>query len=78
MNLGKLRAAQNERGVRSKFLAERCGMSQSAFCRKIHGNGGEFTIDEARDIAVALRLSLTEINDIFFDGQLPEAQLNAS
>ena len=68
MNLGKLQAAQSERGVRSKFLAERCGMSPSGFCRKIHGSGGDFTINEARDISVALRLSLAEINDIFLTG----------
>lgn len=78
MNLGKLQAAQSERGVRSKFLAERCGMSPSGFCRKIHGNGGDFTINEARDISVALRLSLAEINDIFFDGMLPETQSKVS
>ena len=73
MNLELLEQARKERGVMYKFLAEKTGMNPSLFCRRIHGKG-VFTVDEAKNIAVALRLSHREVNDIFFDGQLPEAQ----
>lgn len=77
MNIEKLEQARVDRGVMYKFIAERCGMQRSLLCKRMHGRG-KFTVDEARDIALALRLTYDELNEIFFDGKLPETQLTAN
>ena len=73
MNLELLKKAQAERGVMSKFLAEKLNTTRPTFSKKLRGDC-PFYADDVKNISLALRLSLQEINDIFFDGQLPMTQ----
>lgn len=74
MNVAKLREAVETRGVMYKFIAEKSGLARSTVSKTIHGLRQHISVDEAKGIALALRLSWSEINEIFFDGMLPEAQ----
>lgn len=71
MNVRKLKAKRVEFGLSQKDLAKVLGISAKNMCIKECDNRNRFTIDEIITIARELRLSLKDINDIFFDGKLP-------
>lgn len=70
MNVKLLRAVQEEKGIMSKFVAEKIGLHRAVYCKRLHG-GAPFKLDEVPKIAKALNLTLKQVNDIFFDGELP-------
>lgn len=71
MNVRKLKAKRVEFGLSQKDLAKVLGNSTKTMCIKECDNRNRFTIDEIITIAREFRLSLKDINDIFFDGKLP-------
>lgn len=71
MNVRKLKAKRVEFGLSQKDLAKVLGISTKTMCIKECDNRNRFTIDEIITIAREFRLSLKDINDIFFDGKLP-------
>ncbi len=71
MNVRKLKAKRVEFGLSQKDLAKVLGISTKTMCIKECDNRNRFTFDEIITIAREFRLSLKDINDIFFDGKLP-------
>ena len=71
MNVRKLKAKRVEFGLSQKDLAKVLGISTKTMCIKECDNRNRFTFDEIITIALEFRLSLKDINDIFFDGKLP-------
>lgn len=71
MNVRKLKAKRVEFGLSQKDLAKSLGIFTKTMCIKECDNRNRFTIDEIITIAREFRLSLKDINDIFFDGKLP-------
>ena len=67
----KLKAKRVEFGLSQKDLAKVLGISTKTMCIKECDNRNRFTFDEIITIAREFRLSLKDINDIFFDGKLP-------
>ena len=70
MNVRKLKAKRVEFGLSQKDLAKVLGISTKTMCIKECDNRNRFTFDEIITIAREFRLSLKDINDIFFDGKL--------
>lgn len=60
--LGKIR----EKALTQKDVAERIGIDESTFYRKLKKNGQTFTIEEAYKISKILDLTNYESIDIFF------------
>lgn len=60
--LGKIR----EKALTQKDVAERIGIDESTFYRKLKKNGQTFTIEEAYKISEVLDLTNQESIDIFF------------
>ena len=71
MNVRKLKAKRVEFGLSQKDLAKVLGISTKTMCINECDNRHRFTFDEIITIAREFRLSLKDINDIFFDGKLP-------
>ena len=71
MNVRKLKAKRVEFGLSQKDLAKVLGISTKTMCIKECDNRNRFTFDEIITIAREFRLSLKDINDIFFDVKLP-------
>ena len=71
MNVRKLKAKRVEFGLSQKDLAKVLGISTKTMCIKECDNRNRFTFDEIITIAREFRLSLKDINDIFYDGKLP-------
>lgn len=69
MNCPELRASIARVGVSNRKLAETLGISEQAFYNKIQG-GSEFKGSEIKKLANILCLSMTEVNSIFFDGNV--------
>lgn len=66
MNCPELRASIARAGVTNRKLAEILGLSEQAFYNKIQGET-EFKGSEIKRLANALRLSMNEVDVIFFD-----------
>lgn len=61
----EMRAAMARAGVSSKFMAEKLGISATAFYNKLTGKT-EFKNSEIRTVANLLSLSAAELESIFF------------
>lgn len=66
VNINKLKGKIVERGLTVEKLADTLGMDKSTLYRKINSSGDSISIKEADAIARALRLSLDDVNGIFF------------
>lgn len=69
MNLPNLRAEIARAGVSYRALAKQMGLSEQAFCNKTAGRT-EFKNSEIKILARELNLSMSAINEIFFDGDV--------
>ncbi len=69
MNCPELKAAIARAGVTNRKLALRLGLSEQAFYNKIQGET-EFKGSEIKCLATELRLSMEEVNLIFFDREV--------
>lgn len=66
MDMNKLRARMFERNMNVTKLAERVGISRTAFYRKLQ-KPGQFTVGEVMRIKSILGLSEDDAIDIFFN-----------
>lgn len=71
MNLKKLRIARLERELSQKDLAMKIGVHELTYSRKERGQR-EFTRTEIDNLAAALDLTNSEVNEIFFDSRITE------
>ena len=71
MNLKKLRLARLERELSQKDLAKKIGVHELTYSRKERGQR-EFTRTEIDNLAAALDLTNSEVNEIFFDNRITE------
>lgn len=62
----EMRAAMARAGVSNKFMAEKLGLSSTAFYNKLTGRS-EFKNSEIKIIAKTLSLSASELEAIFFE-----------
>ena len=70
--LGKIR----EKALTQKDVAERLGIDESTFYRKLKKDGQTFTIEEAYKISEVLDLTNQESIDIFFFALLAETPIS--
>ena len=71
MNLKKLRIVRLERELSQKDLAKKIGVHELTYSRKERGQR-EFTRTEIDNLAAALDLTNSEVNEIFFDSRITE------
>ena len=65
-NVKLLKEKVSESGLKSAYIAERLGISRSAWYNKLKGNS-KFTTDEVKALCYLLRItSLREREEIFF------------
>lgn len=68
IRVNKLRARIVERGLSVGTVAERMDVDRSTLYRKI--KTGQFTVGEVRRLSEILDLSVSDITDIFFGGDV--------
>ena len=66
VNINKLRGKIIENGLSVKDLADNLEMDRSTLYRKMNSEGDTMTIRDAEKISKILKLSLEEVNSIFF------------
>ena len=69
MNTSELRAMIARTGITNRALAKELNISEQAFCNKIKGDT-EFKSSEIKTLANTLRLSMADVNFIFFDSSV--------
>ncbi|MDD2956680.1 MAG: DUF739 family protein [Oscillospiraceae bacterium] len=65
MNISELKAEIARKNVTYRKLAEQLQISEQAFYNKLNGHS-EFKSSEIKTVAHALRLSVKDVNKIFF------------
>jgi hypothetical protein len=70
MNTMELNVAMTRNNVTAKKMAEAIRKSHVSFNKKRCGDV-PFNVNEVKSIASALSLTLEQVNDIFFDSNLP-------
>jgi hypothetical protein len=65
VNINKLKGKIVECGLTVEKLADEIQIDRSTLYRKINNKGETFTIKEANQIAITLKLTATEVNAIF-------------
>lgn len=66
MNVNKLKGKIVENGLNVSQLAVSIGVDRTTLYRKLTLNGETLTISEAEKIAKVLKLSMEDVNAIFF------------
>lgn len=66
MNSNRLKAKMREKDVSVPELSELLGIDVSTFYRKISSSTNMFSVEQARMIAIKLKMDDREIQDIFF------------
>lgn len=69
MNSCEFRVAVVRAGISNRELANRLRMSEQTLYNKINGQT-EFKNSEIKTLAETLKLSMREVNTIFFDGKV--------
>lgn len=71
IKINKLRAKVVERGLTIGQVAYHLGIDRSTLYRKMRDNSGRrFSVLEVQKLSTILRLSPSEIQDIFYDGDV--------
>lgn len=71
IKINKLRAKVVERGLTIGQVAHHLGIDRSTLYRKMRDNSGRrFSVLEVQQLSAILRLSPSEIQDIFYDGDV--------
>lgn len=70
VNVEKLKSRIGECGMNIRDLSEKLGINKSTLYRKLNYCDNTFTIKEAELIATELKLSLEDMNDIFFSNYI--------
>lgn len=66
MNGAEMRAVMARTGVTNRAMSKELGISEQAFYNKLRGKT-EFKNSEIKKIAAHLKLTMTDVNVIFFD-----------
>lgn len=66
MNSNRLKAKMREKDVSVPELSKLLGIDVSTFYRKISSSTNMFSVEQARMIAIKLKMDDREIQDIFF------------
>lgn len=66
-----LRKKIDESGYKISFVAEKCGLTYQGLMNKVNGKY-EFTAPEIKELRILLKLSLEEVDDIFFASHVDE------
>ncbi len=64
-NTAKLRELIKAKGLKYGYVAERLGLTQYGFSRKLE-NKSEFKVSEAAKLSELLQINASERDDIFF------------
>lgn len=64
VDINLLKTTIDESGMTLKAVAKRAGIPYHTLCRRLHGHG-DFSADEIVGLTRALRLKVSERNDIF-------------
>lgn len=67
MNIQMLTEKMASMGLSKAQLAEKIGMDRATLYRKLSQDGAGFTVSEVRSIGIALALSYSDIQGIFFE-----------
>lgn len=65
VNMEKLKTKIEESGMSVPTIAERAGMKDYTLRRRLDGDGNDITADEIVGLTKALRLKMSERNEIF-------------
>ena len=66
----ELKGARTRLGLTQRDLAQRIGMSEGSY-QKRESKVQDFKLNDVAAIAMVLGLKMQQVNDIFFDGNLP-------
>ncbi len=66
VNINKLKGKIVERGMNVGSVAKAIGINHATLYRKLNADGENISIKEACLIGKTLKLSVTEMNEIFF------------
>lgn len=69
MNSSEFKVAVTRSGITNRQLANSMGISEQALYHKISGRS-EFKNSEIKVVAETLKLSMEEVNTIFFDSEV--------
>ena len=67
MNIQMLTEKMASMGLSKAQLAEKIGMDRATLYRKLSQDGAGFTVIDVRSIVIALALSYSDIQEIFFE-----------
>lgn len=71
VKVNKLKAKVVERGLTVGEVAEQLGINRSTLYRKMRDQTGKsFTVKEVQHLSTILQLTTTEIQDIFYGGDV--------
>ena len=70
VNIQKLKGKMVENGVSVEKMAEIIGVNRSTMYRKLDPNGKNISIKEATIMARELKMSFSEVNEIFFNSEV--------
>lgn len=70
VNVEKLKMRISECGMNVTVLSKKVGINEDNLYRKLNYSDNNFTIKEAELIATELKLSLEDMNDIFFSNYI--------
>lgn len=66
----EIKGARSRLGLTQKYMADGLGLSEASYGKKERGEV-EFTFAEVPRVARMLGLSWKQVNDFFFDGEMP-------
>ena len=67
MKASELMAKIKEHGITVDQMAEQLGIDKATFYRKLQRPNNSFSVEQARKIALMLKMTNEEVNRIFFD-----------
>ncbi len=70
VNVNKLKGKIVEQGTTIENLAKAIGLNKSTLYRKMSNNGEGFTVKDVTLISEELKLSLEDVNSIFFSNNV--------
>lgn len=70
VHVNKLRGKFIENGYKVADVADKMGMDRATLYRRLRDGGDDFTVREVTKLSEILKLSGSEINNIFFNNKV--------
>lgn len=70
VHVNKLRGKFIENGYKVSDVADKMGMDRATLYRRLRDGGDDFTVREVTKLSEILKLSGSEINNIFFNNKV--------